>query len=53
MFTENIVNRILKDIVAAAKPKWAAVEGQFKARGGLEAAIRAEHGRPKTDCNCH
>lgn len=49
IFTENAVNRILKDVVRCAKPHWAVVEGRFAARGGIEAKIRATHGRvPKT-----
>ena len=41
IFYENIVNRILKDLVSASKPKWAVVTGRFNARGGMTAVIEA------------
>jgi 7-cyano-7-deazaguanine reductase len=44
IFTENVVNRVLADVVKHAKPKWAVVEGLFAARGGIEAKITAAHG---------
>jgi 7-cyano-7-deazaguanine reductase len=43
IFTENVVNRVLKDVVRHARPKWAAVEGVFAARGGLTARITARY----------
>ena len=45
IFTENVVNRILAQVVKDAKPEWAEVTGRFAARGGLEAVITARHGR--------
>ena len=36
IFYENVVNRFLRDVVAAAKPVSATVIGEFTARGGLE-----------------
>ncbi|OGC03351.1 NADPH-dependent 7-cyano-7-deazaguanine reductase QueF [candidate division WOR-1 bacterium RIFOXYA12_FULL_43_27] len=39
IFNENVVNRILKDIVAACKPKRAEVLGEFTSRGGLSTEI--------------
>jgi 7-cyano-7-deazaguanine reductase len=44
VFTENVVNRVLKDVVRCAKPQWAVVEGVFAARGGIEARITARFG---------
>lgn len=41
IFYENAVNRILRDIVAAAKPKWCIVRGEFTPRGGLTATVEA------------
>src|SRR5512141_1325847 len=35
IFQENIVNRVLEDIVRAARPVWAEVTGDFNARGGI------------------
>ena len=43
IFYENIVNRILKDLVSACRPKWAVVTGQFNARGGMTAVIEARY----------
>jgi 7-cyano-7-deazaguanine reductase len=45
IFTENVVNRILAQIVKDAKPRWAEVQGRFAARGGMEAVITARHGK--------
>ncbi len=46
IFYENIVNRILNDVVKACKPKWAAVTGNFNARGGMTATIEARYPLP-------
>ncbi|MGD0201533.1 MAG: preQ(1) synthase [Bryobacteraceae bacterium] len=35
IFQENIVNRFLRDVVAAAKPLSATVTGEFAPRGGI------------------
>ena len=43
IFYENVVNRMLGDIVRAAKPVWATLEGRFTPRGGLESTIVAEY----------
>ena len=39
IFYENAVNRILQDIVAAAKPVWCTVKGEFTPRGGLTTTV--------------
>jgi 7-cyano-7-deazaguanine reductase len=41
IFYENAVNRILRDIVAATKPVWCAVRGEFTPRGGLTTTVEA------------
>ena len=46
IFQENVVNRILQDIVKACRPKWAVVTGSFKARGGLTTTVEARYGSP-------
>lgn len=43
IFQENAVNRILNDFVAAVKPVWAVVTGQFNARGGLQTTVEAKY----------
>ena len=47
IFQENVVNRILEDFVAAVKPAWAVVSGEFNARGGLKTIVEARHPRGK------
>lgn len=44
IFYENAVNRILADVVAATKPKWAMVTGSFTPRGGMRSTIVARRG---------
>jgi 7-cyano-7-deazaguanine reductase len=46
IFYENAVNRILRDIVRAARPVWCSVRGDFTPRGGLTTTIEA-HWPPK------
>lgn len=48
IFYENAVNRILKDLAAACRPRWMKVSGQFNSRGGIEAVAEAETGRRPT-----
>ena len=47
IFQENVVNRILKDFVAAVKPRSALVRGEFNARGGLKTTVEASYPRRK------
>jgi 7-cyano-7-deazaguanine reductase len=44
IFYENAVNRILKDVVAAAGPVWARVTGEFNSRGGMKSTAEAKYG---------
>ena len=41
IFYENVVNRFLRDVVAAAEPLSATVIGEFTPRGGLHAKVTA------------
>jgi 7-cyano-7-deazaguanine reductase len=41
IFQENVVNRVLKDVVRAVHPVWAEVRGQFRPRGGLGTLVEA------------
>jgi len=43
IFYENVVNRVLRDVVAAIQPVWARVDGEFTPRGGLQAVVQAEY----------
>jgi len=42
IFYENAVNRMLRDIVAATKPVWCRVNGEFTPRGGLFTTVEAQ-----------
>jgi 7-cyano-7-deazaguanine reductase len=48
IFQENIVNRVLEDVVRDARPKWAFVKGEFRSRGGISTTIEARWPRPKS-----
>jgi 7-cyano-7-deazaguanine reductase len=41
IFYENAVNRMQRDIVAAVKPVWCRVSGEFTPRGGLTTSVVA------------
>src|SRR5271167_4300036 len=45
IFQENIVNRVLEDVVRASKPKWAEVKGEFRPRGGIGTLVIARYPR--------
>jgi 7-cyano-7-deazaguanine reductase len=47
IFQENIVNRVLEDIVRAAQPIWAVVRGDFRPRGGIGTVVEAKWPRPE------
>jgi 7-cyano-7-deazaguanine reductase len=44
-FHEDVTNRILNDLVAAAAPRWIEVVGDFTVRGGIKTVVRATHGK--------
>jgi 7-cyano-7-deazaguanine reductase len=41
IFQENIVNRVLEDVVRWARPVWAEVKGDFRPRGGISTMVLA------------
>lgn len=47
IFYENVVNRVLDDVVAACRPVRAAVKGEFNPRGGLLSTVEARYPRPE------
>lgn len=47
IFQENVVNRVLADVVKAAEPLEAAVMGDFAARGGITTRVSATYRRRK------
>jgi 7-cyano-7-deazaguanine reductase len=48
IFYENAVNRILRDVVAAANPVWCRVTGEFTPRGGLFTTVEAKWARSES-----
>ena len=46
IFYEDVVNRILDDLVAACRPRRMTVTGKFNTRGGIHSVVTAEHIRP-------
>jgi 7-cyano-7-deazaguanine reductase len=42
-FNEEIVNRILDDLVAVCSPRRMIVSGRFSPRGGIQVSVDAEH----------
>lgn len=47
IFQENVVNRVLQDVVKAAKPVKATVVGEFTPRGGLATLVTASWDRAR------
>ena len=43
IFNENVVNKILDDMVRACRPRWMEVVGEFNARGGIKTTVNAEY----------
>jgi 7-cyano-7-deazaguanine reductase len=43
IFYENAVNRILRDCVAACRPKRMTVVGRFTSRGGISSVVEARY----------
>lgn len=43
-FHEAVTNQILDDLVAATRPTWMCVEGDFLIRGGIRSVVKAEYG---------
>jgi 7-cyano-7-deazaguanine reductase len=48
-FHEAVTNRILDDLVAATRPRWMEVRGEFNVRGGIGPVITARHGKRPRD----
>jgi 7-cyano-7-deazaguanine reductase len=47
VFYEDVVNRILDDLVAACRPERMTVTGRFTTRGGIHSVVRADYARRK------
>ena len=47
IFQENIVNRVLEDVVKWSRPVWAEIKGNFRPRGGISTVVVARWPRSK------
>lgn len=45
IFYENVINRILDDLVKLTGPKWMEVKGEFTLRGGLNSTVISTFGK--------
>jgi 7-cyano-7-deazaguanine reductase len=45
IFYENVINRILEDLVKILKPRWMEVIGEFSTRGGINSTVAATQGK--------
>ena len=50
IFHENVVNKMLEDVVKCARPRWAEIVGEFNARGGIKTTVAAEYGNKPGIC---
>ncbi len=48
IFYENVVNKILNDVIAACDPHHIEVKGEFGARGGISTNVTATHTKDPT-----
>jgi 7-cyano-7-deazaguanine reductase len=46
VFYEDVVNRILNDLVAACEPREMTVTGEFNVRGGISTTVTARYRAP-------
>jgi 7-cyano-7-deazaguanine reductase len=47
VFYEDVVNRILDDLVAACRPRRMTVTGRFTPRGGMHSVVTADYVAPR------
>ncbi len=48
IFNENVVNRVLEDLVAVLKPRRLSVRGVFTPRGGIQTTVEARWPRSRS-----
>ncbi len=48
IFNENVVNRVLEDLVAATHPRRMTVRGAFTPRGGIQTTVEARFPRAQS-----
>lgn len=47
IFHEHAVNKITQDFVAACKPRWVKIVGDFNPRGGIKTVVTQEYRRKR------
>lgn len=47
IFHENVVNRVVDDIIATIQPRGLRLEGIFNARGGIQTTVVREYSQPQ------
>ena len=52
IFHEAVANRVLDDLVRAAKPKQARLEADFNVRGGIHTVVEASYRWPARSGHC-
>ena len=45
VFHEDVINRILNDFGAAARPRWIEIVGDFNIRGGIKTTVTVTSGK--------
>lgn len=43
IYQEHLVNRLLEDLVASARPKWMKISADYKVRGGIHTVASREY----------
>lgn len=46
IFHENVVNRVLDDVVKVSRPRSATLTGSFNSRGGIQTTVTRRYSRP-------
>ena len=46
IFHENVVNRMLDDLVKACQPRWLRLHGDYNVRGGIKTRVTATYTAP-------
>ena len=45
VFHEHVINKMLEDLVRAARPRWLKIIGEFNPRGGIRTIVKSEYKR--------
>jgi len=45
IFHEHVINKVMEDFVAACRPRWVKITGEFNPRGGIKTTVTREYKR--------